>query len=64
MSLTRDRTDNREDADRGNAHVLAVRRTVAEENTETDCHLVRYGIPTGDGSGPDIINNPRFNWVL
>lgn len=64
MSLTRDRTEIREDTDKGLARGPAVRRSLAGEDTETDFHLVRYGVPTGNGSGPDIIVRPGFNWVL
>lgn len=64
MSRTRDRTDNREETDTGLACVHTVRRTVAGETAEPDFHLVPYGIAACIGSGPEIINAPRFNWVL
>ncbi len=64
MSLTRDGTAHREETDKGFAQVLAVQRTVADENTEWDIHLVPCGIRVGNGSGPELINAPGFNWVL
>ena len=64
MSLTRDRAAYREETDKGIAQVFVVRRSVADENTEWDCHLVPCGIREGNVSGPELINAPGFNWVL
>ena len=64
MSLTRDRTENREEIGKRVAQTDTVRGAVVGENIELDCHLVSFGIPVGNGPGPETIIGPRFNWVL
>lgn len=64
MSLTWDRTDNREENGKSIAQTDTVRGAVVGENIELDCHLVPFGIPVGNGPGPENIIGPRFNWVL
>lgn len=64
MSLTKDRTNNKNDEDLSEGFVDMVQRAVVGDHTELDCHLVQSGILAGNGPGPETLFGRRFTWVL